>query len=240
MFVSLRHELQLYIFLKHLFLLSIFILGKKIQYRFIFPEDKNTDNCNEVLSEVTINSCISQITTIWLKRTNKREWTPKCFGCSRYHVLIDYKQVLPWDTQTCIARNLFSLYPLHLFLYWITDRGATYCIKYSKICKHVWSKQPQIYSSCLKSNLLWTQTCSLHLLHAVGYIPKRVILLFQNSEMWSVQACRTKCFIKNAADTVSILQGKGLQSVGNFSSQLQSPFLLNLKNDLLTSPKEPI
>lgn len=58
--------------------------------------------------------------------------------------------------------------------------------------------------------------------------------------MWSVQACRTKCFIENAADTVRILQGKGLQSVGNFSSQLQSPFLLNLKNDLLTSPKEPI
>lgn len=77
------------------------------------------------------------------------------------------------------TRKLFSLYPLHLFLYWITDRGATYCIKYSKIGKHVCSEQPQIYSSCLKSNLLWTQTCSLHLLHAVGYIPKTVIPLFQ-------------------------------------------------------------
>lgn len=32
---------------------------------------------------------------------------------------------------------------------------------------------------CLKSNLLWTQTCSLHLLRAVGYIPKTVIPLFQ-------------------------------------------------------------
>lgn len=48
---------------------------------------------------------------------------------------------------------------------------------------------------------------------------------------------------ESAADTVSALQGKGLQSVGNFSLQLQIAgffFFLNLKNVLLTTPKEPI
>lgn len=47
-------------------------------------------------------------------------------------------------------------------------------------------------------------------------IPKTVIP--ENSEIWSVQPCRITWFAKDAADTVSILQGKGLESnVGNFS-----------------------
>lgn len=226
---------------KHLFLLIIFILGKRIKHILFFQRKKTLKIALKYYLKWQFILVSPKIQPFSSKQLTKENGL-----FSRYRVLVDCMQVFPWNTQTCITKNLFPLYLLNFFLYWITDRGATYCIKYSKICKYVCSEQPQIYSSCLESNLLWTQTCSLHLLHAVGYIPRTVIMLFQkilkhglyklveqnvlSRSCWYCQYSSrqraTKCW-----DAISLQ----LQKVGFLPS-----FFLNLKNVLLTSPKEPI
>lgn len=59
----------------------------------------------------------------------------------------------------------------------------------------------------------------LYIVHVGGWHPSNSYSVIpENPKIWSVQACGITWFVKDAADAVGILQGKGLEnSVGNFS-----------------------